>query len=172
MRLKGYNYSSDGAYFVTICARNRECLFGDVMDGEIRLNDAGHMVERWWNELGRKFPNVVTDVLVVMPNHIHGIIVIVGADLRVRPDRTDTDNEGAHIGAPLPKMVQWFKTMTTNEYIIGVKQHERTPFHGKLWQRNYYERVIRNDVELNRVRQYICDNPLNWETDDENPKKG
>ncbi len=106
--------------------------------------------------------------LVVMPNHIHGIIVIVGADLRVRPDRTDTDNEGAHIGAPLPKIVQWFKTMTTNEYIIGVKQHGWPPFHSKLWQRNYYERIIRNDTELDRVRQYIHDNPLNWDTDEEN----
>src|SRR2546426_9828579 len=79
IRLQGYDYSQGGAYFVTICVQNRECLLGDIVDDEMRLNDAGRMVERWWAELGNKFPSVETDEYVVMPNHFHGIIVIVGA---------------------------------------------------------------------------------------------
>jgi hypothetical protein len=130
------------------------------------------MVERWWGELNRKFPQIRTDAFVVMPNHIHGIIVMesVGADLRVCPDdpRVCPDGKwGAHIGAPLPggpdgeqgahtgapqqagaplpEIVQWFKTMTTNEYIRGVKQSGWLAFRGRLWQRNYYEHIIRSE---------------------------
>lgn len=97
IRLKGYDYARPGAYFVTICTQDRVCLFAEVVDGAMRMNDAGQMVQRWWNELNQKFPNVKTDAFVVMPNHIHGIIMIqstnetndsVGADLRVRPDGT------------------------------------------------------------------------------------
>ena len=164
IRLQDYDYSRNGAYFVTICVQDREFLFGDIVEDEMRLNDAGRMVERWWVELGNKFPSVKTDKDIVMPNHFHGIIVTVGADMRVRPDRT-----GAHIGAPLPEIVQWFKTMTTNEYIRGVKQHGWIPFRRQLWQRNYYERVIRNEDELTRIRQYIADNPAQWAYDRENP---
>ena len=100
-----------------------------------------------------------------MPNHFHGIILIVGADLRVCADTT-----GAHIGAPLPEIVQWFKTMTTNEYICGIKSLGWIPFNTRLWQRNYYERIIRNEWELHRIRQYIADNPAQWMHDRENPR--
>jgi len=155
IHLKGYDYKQAGAYFVTICAQNRVSLFGAVADGEVQLNDAGRMIEHWWFELNRKFFTVETDEFVVMPNHFHGIVVIagvtVGADLRVGPN-----SEGAHVGAPLPTIVQWFKTMTTNDYMRGVKTQGWPPFHGKLWQRNYYEHVIREDESLNRIRQYIA----------------
>src|SRR5438445_289882 len=96
IRLQGYDYSRGGAYFVTICVQNRECLLGDIVDDEMRLNDAARMVERWWAELGNKFPSVETDEYVVMPNHFHGIIVLVGADLCVRPY-----SKGTHAGVPL-----------------------------------------------------------------------
>ncbi len=170
IRLKGYDYSQAGAYFVTICVQKRECLFGQIADREMALNDAGRMVERWWDELNNKFPQSETDEYMIMPNHFHGIIVTVGADLRVCPNQTGAHQQtGAHAGAPLPKIVQWFKTMTTNEYIRGVKKHHWPSFPGKLWQRNYYEHIVRDEIELHRIREYIVNNPLQWELDRENP---
>ncbi len=174
IRLKGYDYSRPGAYFVTICTQDRLCLFGEVVDGEMQLNDAGRMVKKWWVELNRKFPGVRTDKYVVMPNHFHGIIIIVGADLRVCPDNgmgAHANELGAHIGAPLPEIVQWLKTMTTNEYLRGVKQSGWPPFRGRLWQQNYYEHIIRNEDSLNRICQYITENPLRWHLDRENPQR-
>ena len=100
-----------------------------------------------------------------------GVIMNVGADLCVCPEHdTDFDaSQGEHIGSPLPQVVQWFKTMITNEYIRGVKKHDSPPFAGKLWQRNYFDRIIRNEDELNRIREYILYNPLKWQLDKENP---
>jgi REP element-mobilizing transposase RayT len=162
IRLRGYDYSQAGAYFVTICNQQRKCLYGNIVDGKTRLNDAGLMVEKWYLELENKFPDIQCDEFVCMPNHIHFIVVNVGADLRVRPDFT---TKGEHIGSPLRVIVQWFKTMTTNEYIRGVKNHGWPPFPGKLWQRNYWERVLRNKTELNKIREYIQNNPAQWELD-------
>ncbi len=178
IRLKGYDYSQKGAYFVTICAHNRERLFGGIVDGEMRLNDAGYAVEKWWLELPHKFPLVKMDEYVIMPNHFHGIVVIVGADLRVCPTPcinpktlSDKHIKGEHVGSPLHKMIQWFKTMTTNEYIRAVKRYELPFLHGGFWQRNYYERIIRNEQELNKIREYIINNPLKWSLDSENPDR-
>lgn len=175
IRLRGYDYAQAGAYFVTICTQGRACFFGEVVNGEMRLNDAGWVVTRWWTELVHAFAAVETDAYVVMPNHMHGIIVIhadhhlVGADLRVGPDRARRvgphAHKGAHKGAPLHQIVQWFKTMTTNEYIRGVKTLGWLPFDGKLWQRNYYEHIIRDDADLARIRAYIAANPLRWKED-------
>jgi REP element-mobilizing transposase RayT len=181
IRLKGYDYRWPGAYFVTICTQGRACLFGEVTDGEMRLNDAGRMVERWWKELNHKFPHIRTDAFAVMPNHIHGIIVIepvkpvpdtqLGAHAGApRPGGSD-DESGAHTGAPLPEIVQWFKTMTTNEYIRGVRQFCWPAFRCRLWQRNYYEHIIRGEESLNRLRRYIAENPLRWHLDRENPNR-
>ena len=170
IRLKGYDYANSGAYFVTIVTQGRACLFGEIVNGATRLNDAGSVIERWWIELNNKFRTVETDDFVIMPNHFHGIVVIpVGADLCVGPD-----SEGAHIGAPLrrvplPAIVQWFKTMTTNEYLRGVKTLGWASFQGQLWQRNYYEHVIRDEESLNRIREYILNNPAQWAYDPENP---
>ena len=171
IRLKDYDYSQAGAYFVTICIQGKVCLLGDIADGVMALNDAGEMVEKWWYKLPEKFSlSNWTDV--VMPNHFHGIIKIVGADLCVCPDnRNKNINQGEHTGSPLHRIVQWFKTMTTNEYIYGVKQYNWQPFSGKLWQRNYYEHIIRNEDELNKIREYIIRNPAIWDEDDENPYK-
>jgi putative transposase len=187
IRLKGYVYSRAGAYFVTIVSQGRAGLYGEVANGEMALNAGGHMVQRWWLELERKFPTVRTDAHVVMPNHFHGIAVItdaVGADLRVGPDPIQTmldrvgpgpvaptADQGAHVGAPLPAVVQWFKTMTTNDYIRGVKTLGWPPFPGKLWQRNYYEHIIRHEGELEDVRRYIANNAMQWMLDEENPAR-
>ena len=109
------------------------------------------------------------DVFVVMPNHFHEIINIVGADLCVCPDKNKNLKEGEHTGSPLHEIVQWFKTMTTNEYVRNVKQQNWPPFIGRLWQCNYYEHIIRNEDELNRIREYIINNPLYWSEDENNP---
>ena len=163
---------------MTVCTANRQCLFGDVADRGMALNEAGRMVEKWWAELANKFPSVKTRQYIVMPNHFHGIVALVGADLCVCPVPRMPDERGAqmpgergaHTGAPLPQIVQWFKTMTTNGYIRGVKHRGWAPFQGKLWQRNYYEHVIRSQDELDRVRRYILDNPSKWSDDVENPR--
>ncbi len=174
IRLKDYDYSQAGGYYVTIVAQGRECLFGEIRAGEMVLNEAGRMILKWWNELPNKFPSITLDAFVIMPNHFHGIILIhetVGADLRVCP------GAGAHTGAPLPRpnaslshIIQWFKTMTTNEYIRGIKQSGWLPFAGKLWQRNYYEHIIRDQSDYERIAYYIAVNPTKWDEDDENPQ--
>ncbi len=159
IRLKGYDYARAGAYFVTIITENHVCLLGEVVGGKMQLNEAGQVVEQWWLELNRKYPHIETSEHVVMPNHFHGIVIIVG------------DKMGAHIGAPLPEIVQWFKTMTTNEYIRGVKTFGWAPFSGRLWQRNYYECIIRNETSERQIREYIRNNPPQWDTDCENPSR-
>jgi len=181
IRLKNYDYASEGAYYVTVVTQGRECLFGDIVEKEIRLNEAGKMVFKWWNELPNKFPKVTLGEFIVMPNHFHGILIIeeiVGAVLPVCPnDESMPVKMGEHVGsllqrpdARLSQMIQWFKTMTTNEYIRGVKQLGWRPFAGKFWQRNYYEHVIRNEKELKQKTDYILDNPSRWNEDEENPQ--
>ena len=164
IHLKGYDYGLPGSYFITICAHNRMCWFGEVVEGQMQPNQ---MVQKWWAALRHKFPRAETAIFAVMPNHFHGLITIVGADLRVRP-RPDG---GAHAGAPLHKIVQWFKTMTTNEYLRGVKQYGWPRCAGRLWQRGYYEHIIRNEKSLNLIREYIASNPLCWPSDPENPER-
>jgi len=168
IRLTGYDYSQCGYYFITVCTQRRQCLFGEIEKGRMILNDAGKMIGRWWNELKNKYANIEIDEYVIMPNHCHGIINIVGmvgADPCVCPE-----GKGEHTGSPLRgrpiyKMVQWFKTMTTNEYIRNVKQNHWGPFEGKLWQRNYYEQIVRDEISLQRMREYVVNNPYQWQQD-------
>ena len=174
IRLKGYDYSQAGAYFVTICANKRTCLFGGVFDRQIRLNDAGRMVKDVWEEIPIHYSNIELDAFVIMPNHIHGIINIVGAGPCACPDGGEQLNIGqpqgvAPTGLSLPNIIHRFKTMTTKRYIDGIKNNGWPPFHGRVWQRNYYEHIIRNNDELKQIREYIMNNPLKWEFDRENP---
>ncbi|MCX7088230.1 MAG: transposase [Methylococcales bacterium] len=162
IRLKNYDYSQAGAYFVTICQQSRDCLFGHIADDHMVLNPAGNRVMRWYLELENKFPDIQCDACICMPNHLHFIVVNVGTDLRVRPEHA---TEGEHIGSPLHRVVQWFKTMTTNEYIREVKQSQWPRFEGKLWQRDYWEHVVRNEADLERLREYIANNPKSWGLD-------
>ena len=197
IRLKGYDYRQAGAYFVTICTQDRAFLFGQVVHDEMQLNDAGKMVYDVWNDLPAFYPGVQTDAFIVMPNHIHGIIILVGADRRVCPDsgprvcpdsgpRACPDSgpracpgQPQELGQPqgvgpmlgLPDVVHRFKTMTTKRYADGVKRFGWEPFRGRLWQRNYYEHIIRNEESLNRIREYILTNPMRWELDRENPHR-
>ncbi len=176
IRLKNYDYSQAGAYFVTICTQDRECLFGDIVDGEMRLNDAGIMVRDAWHKIPKHFLHADIDEFVVMPSHFHGIIVIVGAPLGgAHSSGIPIDNVETGAGTrPAPTLglgcvVGEFKSITTHQYIDGVRQKDWPPFHGKLWQRNYYEHVVRNEKEMDRIRQYIIDNPTNWTEDEDNP---
>lgn len=182
IRLQGYDYTRAGAYFITVCIQGRAGLFGNVDDGEMRLNEAGRMVQSVWDEMPSFYPGVDIDEFIVMPNHIHGIVILVGAPPRGSPapsrGRPDGDERSAGMDdgqawgpAPtvsalsLPDVVHRFKTLTTKRYIDGVRQSDWTPFSGRIWQRNYYEHIIRGDDSLARIRQYIINNPGQWQTD-------
>ena len=161
IRLKGYDYSQAGLYFITICVENRLLLFGHIENGSMILNDAGNMVTTVWNEIPTHYPGFRLHEFVVMPNHFHGIIETVGAGPRACPNHTSAMS--------VSDIVHRFKTMSTKRYADGVKAHGWPPFPGRLWQRNYYEHIIRSAQSLNRVREYIVSNPLRWELDRENP---
>jgi REP element-mobilizing transposase RayT len=167
IRLRGYDYKQSGAYFVTVVTHHRECLFGKVVDGEMRLNKAGCMVQAVWQQLPAHYPGVECDAFVVMPNHIHGIIVLVGAGPRACPGKGQP--QGVAPTLSLPDVVHRLKTVTTKRYADSMKKSGGSLFLGRLWQRNYFEHVIRNEPSLNHIRQYILDNPARWAADRENP---
>lgn len=160
LRLKHFNYSSDGYYFVTICTKNRECRFGNISNGQIVLNCAGSIVQSEWNGLCERFSGIRLDESIVMPNHVHGIVALVGAQFIASNDRRPTT--GAMNRAPtIGDMVRSFKAASTRRIRLAGITHFG-------WQRNYYERVIRNENELNSFRQYVIDNPVKWNDDPEN----
>lgn len=186
-RLSGYNYAAHGAYFLTLCVQGKEPLLGKIHANSLALNDAGRMVEHWWHELSGKFPTVQSDHYIIMPDHLHGIITLHPAthtaaeadpwgcpwsDSPPSPvnqsGHTNPVNQGGHIGPPLHQVVQWFKTMSTNAYIRGVCNQQWPPFHGRLWQRDYYDRIIRNQTDLDHMRRYIRENPTRWNTNHPN----
>jgi putative transposase len=165
IRLKHYDYASLGAYFVTICTYNRQCLFGQITDGKMVLNDAGREVEHCWNEIPAHFPHVALDEFVVMPNHVHGIIVITVGVRHAVPLPNPVQPKSEHFQKPIagsiPTIIRSFKSAVTKR----INQTRKTPG-VTLWQRNYYERIIRNENEMNTIRQYIINNPLNWRSDE------
>ena len=165
IRLRDYDYSQEGAYFVTLCTQDKICFFGTVDNGEMLVNDAGSMVDRAWSSLPETCPGIELDEFKTMPNHLHGIVVLSGEPVLSGP--------GPVAGPPLilGEVVKRFKTWTLNRYIDGVKKANWPRFPGRLWQRNYYERVIRDERELERIRHYIHYNPLGWEDDDYHPSK-
>jgi putative transposase len=178
-RLKGYDYAQAGAYFVTICTHDRSCLFGNIADGEMCLNAWGIMATECWHAIPHHFPHVVLDEAIIMPNHLHGIIVIQGRGeasalpIHVPKELPKTDASPLQQGRPngtqpgsLSAIVQNFKSISTRR-INGVRGMPGTP----VWQRNYYEHVIRNERELEKIREYVATNPLKWALDRENPQR-
>jgi|SRR3989339_268522 len=174
IRLREYDYSSPGIYFVTICVHNKKYLFGKIIDGEMELNEFGKIIEQQWLLIPQRFNIIQLDKFIIMPNHLHGIIQIVGAGFPCplqgfpRPScgfprhkitaYINCDNNGRGNRAPtLGQMVAFFKYQST-KYINILHQ---TPG-AKLWQRNYYEHIIRNEISLNNIRTYIINNPNNW----------
>ena len=151
IRLDGYDYSKNGLYFVTIDVQNKLNLFNDIVVGAdpcVRPNAIGEMVNKWWRKISDKFSGVYLDEFIIMPDHLHGIIII-----------KEQEREAS---ITLGEIIQWFKTMTTNYYFQGVKINNWPKVIKRLWQRDYYERIIRNEIELVNIRKYIQDNPKNW----------
>jgi len=185
IRLQHYDYSQPGAYFVTICVAHKACLFGHIVDGDACLNDIGRTVARTWAELPLNYTGVETDAFVVMPNHIHGILLLnLDHHHPTIPSRvgvgTDpyTGNAGMHpVNHPtepttipgLPELIRRFKTLSTKRYRDLLAPNNRPATRAALWQRNYYEHVIRDERSLEQIRDYIIGNPAQWDLDSENP---
>jgi putative transposase len=151
IRLQGYDYSQAGAYYVTIVIHDREQILGEIINQEMRLNKNGEIVKYAWLDLPKHYRNVKLDAFVIMPNHVHGIIIL-------------TDHDGKR--HPLSEIVRAFKSFSARR-INGLRNTQGVP----VWQRNYYEHIIRNEQEHERIYNYILSNPLNWENDDENIKR-
>lgn len=159
IRLKGFDYSRPGEYFVTICTQNRICLFGDVINGTMVLNKYGKIVEKCWFDLPNHYNNVKLNEYIIMPNHFHGIISMVGVGFKPTPTMDE------HIGKchGLSEIVRALKTFSARQ-INEIKNSPGVP----VWQRNYYEHIIRDDDSYYRISAYIKNNPVNWEKDDYN----
>ena len=177
IRLQSYDYRTAGAYFVTICTFQKEPVLAGIVNGEMRLTPLGEVVRGCWNEIPRHFSHVEQDEFVVMPNHLHGIIVINNAVINVgaqhaAPGVYMADVERAQRAAPLRNVlpaslgavVRSFKSACTKR----INELRATPGL-PVWQRNYHERVIRHDNELHALRHYIQSNPARWEEDSEHP---
>lgn len=168
IRYPGYDYSLPGAYFVTICTHERECLFGEIQDGKITLNEYGKIVLKWWKSLPDKYPHVSLDEFVIMPNHFHAVVwITVGAPLVGAPAYVDRFSWAGTRPAPtVSEMIGGFKSITTVEYIRSLRKHDPKSVVPKLWQRSYHDRIIRNEHELETVREYIRKNPSRWMEDE------
>ena len=174
IRLKDYDYSQAGAYFVTVCTHGQECLFGEIEDGIMCLNPLGLIVRACWDNLPNHYPNVELDAFTVMPNHVHGIVVLadpgVGARLprpneSLRPDRAGEPCPYTRIVTPaLGHIVAYFKYQSAKRI-----NRLRGTAGFRVWQRNYYEHIIRSQKSLDAIRRYIEDNPIQWPFDPENP---
>lgn len=162
IRLKHYDYAEAGAYFVTVCSRNRECMFGTIMNGTVQLHELGNVVQLQWLRTAQIRNNIALDQFVVMPNHLHGIInilrrgVLPCAPVHTRRLKSPSQTLGA--------IIRGFKSSTT-KHINVMRNTPGRP----VWQDNFYEHVIRNEDDLNAIRDYILNNPLQWELDEENP---
>lgn len=153
MRLRDYDYSQQGVYFVTICSYKKLHVFGEITDGEMILNDMGRAVVNTLETLPQRFPGIDVDAYVVMPNHVHGILAII---TNSGPDQQDRRK------MLLSKAVGYMK-MNAAKRINSMLQRRGVP----VWQRNYYERILRDQYELDSVRDYIATNPMRWAEDSE-----
>ena len=182
IRLKGYDYSQAGAYFITICCDDRVCRFGHIENGVMLLNGCGQIAYNEWLKLAERFTHFELDVFQIMPNHLHGIIVLtvgdsqndngnVGATLAVDPTDSQNDNGVIRAGASPARtddptvghMVGAYKSLVFNECLKIYKLNNEQM--GKLWQRNYYEHIIRNEQSYQTISNYIVNNPASWKDD-------
>jgi REP element-mobilizing transposase RayT len=143
-RLPGYNYSSAGCYFVTLCIQDRLPLLGRVVSGAMHLSPAGDLVQRRCEEIPQRYPDLHLDTQMVMPDHLHAIVSLSAE------------------GRSLSTVVHWIKSRTTADYAVGVRGAGWAPFRGRLWQQGFHDRIIRDDQELNAIREYVMQNPARW----------
>jgi putative transposase len=161
IRLKDYDYSQPGAYFITICTEGRNCLFGDVVNTWMKLNDYGQLVQSCWDDLPMHYPYLATDAFMIMPNHVHALMVLlddihVGAGLRPAQDTPAKRHS-------IPEIVRALKSFSARR----INELRRTQ--GMVvWQRDYYDHIVRDEGELRWIREYIVNNPAGWETDIDN----
>jgi len=196
IRLLHYDYSTPGYYFVTICTYKKYYIFGEIIDGKMVLSKNGCFVEQYWSDIPEHYPNVKTDAFTVMPNHVHGILIIgcdhdgrrggvtppngkmcieydhdgrrggVTPPLHETFNGSNVDCRAQHVQRPtLGQIIGYYKYQSTKQ----INETNKTPTK-RVWQRNYYEHIIRNDIALNNIRKYIIKNPTNWETDRNNQK--
>ncbi len=155
-RLKDWDYSRDGYYFVTICTQDKKCLFGDVIDEKMRLSAIGEIVADEWQKTPQIRNNVSLDTWIIMPNHLHGIVVINNNDSPVKSN----NNTFVTRKNNLSSVIRGFKSATTKRI-----RRVRCDF---SWQSRFYDHIIRNEKSLNKIREYMINNPLKWEIDKEN----
>ncbi len=184
IRLKGYDYSQAGIYYVTIVTQGRECIFGEIVNKEMILSSYGEIVQKWWDDILVHFPNVEILAFVIMPNHVHGVIFITDTHRgeiishcdnpnqnMINDETIDVEIQGQGRGTlplrrpTLGQVVGYFKYQSTKD--MNALDNKRVI--SKFWQRNYYERIIRNEKELKQKTDYILDNPSKWDDDAENP---
>lgn len=158
IRLPGYDYTKAAAYFVTMCTFQRKCAFAEIHNGQLRLSEIGRIAQECWVGIPSHFPHARLDAYVIMPNHIHGILMIADGPRRSAVPRLRTVAPGS-LGA----IVRAFKAATTRRATMmhGIRE--------PLWQRNYYEHIVRSEESLQKIREYICDNPVRWHSDPDNP---
>ena len=169
IRLKEYDYSFEGAYFVTICTHKRECLFGDIADSEVRLNQYGSVVQECWEGLLSHYPHVYLNEFMIMPNHVHGIILLSPPDVDVgagspRPNGAGQPCPYTEMRHALGQIVAYLKYQSA-KCINALRETPGYP----VWQRNYYEHIIRNGKSFEAIQAYITANPLYWAKDPDNP---
>jgi REP element-mobilizing transposase RayT len=174
-RLTGFDYSNEGYYFVTICVKDKTEWFGEIKDGRMKLNEYGKIVLRCWNDLINHYMNTKLDEFIIMPNHLHGILSIVGNGLK--PFRT-LSHPFRTLSHPFRTLLRAFRTNHgLSEIMRGLKTFSSRRINETIndgikfqWQKSFYDHIIRNEQDLTRVREYIVNNPLKWEEDEENIK--
>lgn len=153
IRVRGYDYRQSGAYFVTLCVYQQESLLGEIADGKLRLSEIGSIVQDCWLELAQSNSFVQHDTWVIMPNHLHGILML-----------SEPPEDSASGPKPLGRLIGAFKTTSTRRVNVL-----RDALGAPLWQRDFYEHIVRNDLDLSRIREYIAANPRTWLQDEYNP---
>jgi putative transposase len=165
IRLRGYDYTQVGEYYVTLCIKDRESVLGEIIRNEMHLTRIGEIVEECWEDIPKHFSNAVLDEFVIMPNHVHGVVILVGArhavpQLEIPP--SDEERFGKPVCGSLSTIIRSFKSAASNR----IHSEGYSAF---AWQRNYYEHIIRDGNDLDRIRKYIADNVTKWSEDKENP---
>ncbi len=163
--MKDYDYTEPGAYFVTMCTFGGECRFGEIVNNEMRLNSSGGIVKKCWEDIPNHCADVALDVFTIMPNHVHGIIVIQNGPGRGKACLAPTKRQfGNPPAGSLSSIIGSFKS-AASRHVNLIRNSPGRP----LWQRNFYEHVIRKEDDLNRIREYIVNNPYKWPEDENNP---